>query len=97
MTPRATVALLNWNGGDFARTVGNVRRLFAEKRARKSPLRVVVQMIVSVHNQHEIADFAQRVAGDAVLFTASSYRQWLSKSTGATEGHWTALAASFGL
>lgn len=60
-------------GGDFARTVGNVRRLFAEKHARKSPLRVVVQMIVSAHNQHEIAAFARAWDGQVVLKVA---RDW---------------------
>lgn len=60
-------------GGDFRRTVGNVRRLFAEKHARKSPLHVVVQMIVSAHNQHEIADFARTWDGQVVLKVA---RDW---------------------
>lgn len=60
-------------GGDFRRTVGNVRRLFAEKHARKSPLSVVVQMIVSAHNQHEVAAFARAWDGQVVLKVA---RDW---------------------
>ncbi len=60
-------------GGDFQRTVANVRRLFAEKAARSSPLRVVVQMIVSAHNQHEIAAFARAWDGQVVLKVA---RDW---------------------
>ena len=60
-------------GGDFQRTVDNVRRFFAEKAARKSPIRVVVQMIVSAHNQHEIADFARAWDGQVVLKVA---RDW---------------------
>ena len=60
-------------GGDFRRTVGNVRRLFAEKRAKKSPLNVVVQMIVSAHNQHEVAAFSRAWDGQVVLKVA---RDW---------------------
>ncbi len=60
-------------GGDFRRTVDNVRRFFAEKAARKSPIRVVVQMIVSAHNQHEIAAFARTWDGQVVLKVA---RDW---------------------
>lgn len=60
-------------GGDFRRTVGNIRRLFAEKHARKSPLSVVVQMIVSAHNQHEVAAFARAWDGQVVLKVA---RDW---------------------
>lgn len=60
-------------GGDFARTVDNVRRFFAEKAARKSPIRVVVQMIVSAHNQHEAAAFARAWDGQVVLKVA---RDW---------------------
>lgn len=60
-------------GGDFARTVANVRRFFAEKAARKSPIRVVVQMIVSAHNQHEAAAFARAWDGQVVLKVA---RDW---------------------
>lgn len=60
-------------GGDFQRTVDNVRRFFAEKEARKSPVRVVVQMIVSAHNQHEIAAFARAWDGQVVLKVA---RDW---------------------
>lgn len=60
-------------GGDFGRTVDNVRRFFAEKAAHKSPIRVVVQMIVSAHNQHEIAAFARTWDGQVVLKVA---RDW---------------------
>lgn len=50
-------------GGDFERTVDNIRALCAEKAARRSRLHVVVQLILSEHNQHEVAAFAQRWQG----------------------------------
>jgi radical SAM protein with 4Fe4S-binding SPASM domain len=60
-------------GGDFRRTVANVRHLFAEKKARQSATQVVVQMIVSAHNQHEVASFAHTWDGQIVLKVA---RDW---------------------
>jgi radical SAM protein with 4Fe4S-binding SPASM domain len=60
-------------GGHFATTMRNVERLLTLKQATAHPLQVVVQMIVSSHNQHEVEAFAQRWPELVVLKEA---RDW---------------------
>jgi radical SAM protein with 4Fe4S-binding SPASM domain len=63
-------------GGDFATTVGNVRDFFALKRALKSHTTVVVQMIVTAANQHEIGAFAELWRSDGAQVMIKEARDW---------------------
>lgn len=49
------------------------------------------------HLQHrsEVADFAARVMGDEVLFVATSYREWLGRSSGLALAHAANVIESF--
>ncbi len=67
-------------GGDFAATVGNIERLLQLKRATQHPLHVVVQMIVSAHNEHEVDDFARRWPELVVLKEARDWAGQVSLS-----------------
>lgn len=48
-------------------------------------------------HRHEIADFAERVAGDEVALAAASYREWLATAVGAAIAHRSALLGHFDL
>ncbi len=67
-------------GGDFAKTVGNIERLLRLKRASRHPLHVVVQMIVSAHNEHEVEAFAKRWPELVVLKEARDWAGQVSLS-----------------
>lgn len=47
-------------GGDFGKTVRNVRAFLALKRQIPNPTTVVVQLVVTDHNRHEILRFAEQ-------------------------------------
>lgn len=60
-------------GGDFHKTVHNIERLLRLRHLERHPIRIVVQMIVSAHNEHEVTAFAQRWPDLVVLKQA---RDW---------------------
>ncbi|HUS63018.1 MAG TPA: radical SAM protein [Kofleriaceae bacterium] len=63
-------------GADFATTVANVRALFAQKRTVPNHTAVVVQMIVTPLNRHEIDDFAAQWEGDGAQVMIKEARDW---------------------
>lgn len=60
-------------GGNFQATVANIDRLLRLRHIERHPLRIVVQMIVSAHNEHEVTTFATRWPDLVVLKEA---RDW---------------------
>jgi radical SAM protein with 4Fe4S-binding SPASM domain len=63
-------------GGDFATTVGNVRRFFELKRRMPNSTTVVVQMIVTTDNHHEVEAFAELWRGDGAQVMIKEARDW---------------------
>jgi radical SAM protein with 4Fe4S-binding SPASM domain len=63
-------------GGDFATTVQNVRGFFELKRQIPNHTTVVVQMIVTEANRHEVAAFAERWRGDGAQVMIKEARDW---------------------
>jgi radical SAM protein with 4Fe4S-binding SPASM domain len=63
-------------GGDFATTVRNVRAFFELKRRIPNQTTVVVQMIVTADNRHEVAAFAELWRGDGAQVMIKEARDW---------------------
>jgi radical SAM protein with 4Fe4S-binding SPASM domain len=63
-------------GGDFATTVKNVRAFFALKKQIPNSLTVVVQMIVTAENHHEVKDFAALWQKDGAQVMIKEARDW---------------------
>src|SRR5579859_2806129 len=63
-------------GGDFATTVKNVRAFFEQKKQVANELTVVVQMIVTAENHHEVKDFAALWAQDGAQVMIKEARDW---------------------
>ena len=63
-------------GGDFATTVKNVRAFFELKRRVPNELTVVVQMIVTEANRHEVDGFARLWADDGAQVMIKEARDW---------------------
>jgi radical SAM protein with 4Fe4S-binding SPASM domain len=63
-------------GGDFATTVKNVRAFFEQKRQIRNHLTVVVQMIVTAENHHEVKDFAALWQEDGAQVMIKEARDW---------------------
>lgn len=66
--------------------------LFAEPAEREG--KPIGATTLAAHRE-EVEDFARLVAGDAVMFAASSYRDWLSAWSGDTAAHADRLIARF--
>lgn len=60
-------------GGHYQKTVDNIERLLRLRHIERHPIRIVVQMIVSAHNEHEVTTFARRWPDLVVLKEA---RDW---------------------
>lgn len=60
-------------GGEFHKTVRNVERLLELRASRCPSLHVVVQLIISAYNQHEVSEFARRWPNEVVVKEA---RDW---------------------
>ncbi len=63
-------------GGDFATTVKNVRAFFEMKKNVPNETTVVVQMIVTAANHHEVKDFAALWANDGAQVMIKEARDW---------------------
>jgi radical SAM protein with 4Fe4S-binding SPASM domain len=64
-------------GGDFPTTVRNVRAFFEQKAARPGHhLVVVVQMIVTPENHHEVRRFAEQWRGTGAQVMIKEARDW---------------------
>jgi len=66
--------------------------VYAEPSARNG--RPIPEVDHALHRQ-EIADFAERVEGDEVVFTAESYRAWLANTVGNATAHRIILLERF--
>jgi radical SAM protein with 4Fe4S-binding SPASM domain len=63
-------------GGDFATTVENVRRFFAVRRALGAATTVVVQMILTGANRHEVERFAADWRAEGAEVVIKRARDW---------------------
>jgi radical SAM protein with 4Fe4S-binding SPASM domain len=63
-------------GGDFATTVKNVRSFFELKQKIPNHLTVVVQMIVTAENHHEVKAFADLWRADGAQVMIKEARDW---------------------
>ncbi len=63
-------------GGDFATTVKNVRAFFDLKKQLPNHLTVVVQMIVTAQNHHEVKRFAKLWSADGAQVMIKEARDW---------------------
>jgi radical SAM protein with 4Fe4S-binding SPASM domain len=63
-------------GGDFATTVKNVRAFFDLKKQLPNHLTVVVQMIVTAENHHEVKQFADLWRADGAQVMIKEARDW---------------------
>jgi radical SAM protein with 4Fe4S-binding SPASM domain len=63
-------------GGDFATTVKNVRAFFELKKQIPNHLTVVVQMIVTAENHHEVKDFAELWQAGGAQVMIKEARDW---------------------
>ncbi len=63
-------------GGDFATTVKNVRSFFDLKKQLPNHLTVVVQMIVTAANHHEVKKFADLWTADGAQVMIKQARDW---------------------
>ncbi len=68
-------------GGDFSTTVRNIEHFLAAASVHCPSLHVVVQMIISAHNQHEVLAFAQRWPRQVVLKEARDWAGQVSLSS----------------
>jgi radical SAM protein with 4Fe4S-binding SPASM domain len=63
-------------GGDFATTLKNVRAFFDLKKQLPNHLTVVVQMIVTAANRHEVKTFADLWRADGAQVMIKEARDW---------------------
>ena len=63
-------------GGDFATTIKNVRAFFDLKKQLPNHLTVVVQMIVTAANHHEVKQFADLWKADGAQVMIKEARDW---------------------
>ncbi len=63
-------------GGDFATTIKNVRAFFDLKKQLPNHLTVVVQMIVTAQNHHEVKRFAELWSADGAQVMIKEARDW---------------------
>ena len=63
-------------GGDFAATAANVRAFFALRRALPNHTQVVVQLIATAANRHEVRRFAEEWSAEGAQVMVKEARDW---------------------
>ncbi|HMY56968.1 MAG TPA: radical SAM protein [Pseudomonadota bacterium] len=69
------------SGGEFQKTVRNIERLLELRPLRSPSLHVVVQLIISAYNQHEVSEFARRWPNEVVIKEARDWAGQVSLSS----------------